>query len=424
MQQLRLTYNRILLGMMIPVMFLLPYFSCQILPFKMEPSDCLLPFVTLGLAGMWKSLGRNLKWILTGGGISMWILATILINRQAGVVSNYFEIYKILKYFCFFLFVKEVLSSQFTEWKSLRTSVEVFTLALLIFNLLHYFNIGDFNHRIMPYYCDNDNLTYFGLYREGIPGPKRMIGVMGNPNYNALVFNCLLIWFRPRNHWDIRSGVMYFLCLVAMLCCQSRTNTALFAVIIIGLTLLEPLSWKKRLACLSGTFLVIILVMNWSSLMCLLGGNPENSMSYVSSTKTSSLSARFQIWESMISRMDGCWIWGHSPDKQYFTEHHLHPDNEYVAFLYRYGIVGLLGLSMLYILMGLKGLMSRKANPSGLDMAGISVLYAGQSLMAEPLMNTRAWIPFIFFLALFAAFEERNKLKDIFPENQERRTAE
>ena len=108
------------------------------------------------------------------------------------MIDEYFEIYKLLKYLLLIVYFSLI------PIKAIEFYIKPFFVLLCIFNLIHFFNLFDFNILLKYHYAGDLNIQYFGRDTLGNHVGKRMVGFMSNPNNNALVFLFFTIYFLPK----------------------------------------------------------------------------------------------------------------------------------------------------------------------------------------------------------------------------------
>ncbi|MBU0969663.1 MAG: hypothetical protein KKC20_03405, partial [Proteobacteria bacterium] len=116
-------------------------------------------------------------------------------------MRDYFEYYKLFKYAVIIAFGCLLLKEEaLPGWGKLV--LPIFGL-LFAFNILNYLNLFNFNKWVMPFYTDSARLAGFGLDSLGRSAPKRLLGVMGNPNNNAILWSFFAVYFLSvkKNLW-------------------------------------------------------------------------------------------------------------------------------------------------------------------------------------------------------------------------------
>ena len=423
----RLSYNEILFVLIFPFLLLLPNIRING-SFAIAFTDALLPFLIISIIKNQWFRRDNLKATCIAGGIIAYIFLTILINHQVTLYRNYFDIYRVFKIYCYYLFIK----NQFNI-KIFSKTIDIVFVLLVIFNIFHFFNIFNFNESVMPIYCgdDNNQLIYFGHYSDGSPGPKRMIGTLQNPNHNALLFIFFLIWYSPKKEWITKEKIFCFIALVMMVLCQSRTGLIVFFVLLIANYVIERIPLKKLLVQSAIAISTVLLIINadfiikgteWRG-----KDDHDKTMSYASKLmdndiiESQSVKGRLEMWKIMYEGIKDKPVIGHSPDKKYFDNKHA--DNEYIAITYKYGIIGLIAYMLLYILPFFSSCKSQKHKKDNYskNMILAVILFSMTAIMNEPMYNTYDQLLFITIMAIFYKFHktetERNAIEDKQAEN-------
>jgi O-antigen ligase len=422
----RLSYNEILFVLIFPFLLLLP--NIRILgSLAIGFTDLLLPFIIITIIIKQWYRHDNLKATCIAGGAIAYILFSMLINKQIGYYRNYFDIFRVFKIYCYYLFIK----NQF-DIKIFSRTIDAVFVALVIFNIFHFFNIFNFNEIVMPVYCGEDNiqLAYFGHYSDGSPGPKRMIGTMLNPNHNAILFLFFLILYSPKREWPLKEKIFSFIALVLMILCQSRTALIAFVILLIANFIIKRIPIKKVIIQTVVSISTILLIINADFILkgteWRIDDN-DKAMSYAGKlmgndiVESQSVKGRIAMWKSMYEDIKDRPVFGHSPDKKYFDNKH--PDNEYIAIAYKYGIIGLIAYMLLYIIPFFVSCKSHKAgtNSYSPNMILIVILFAMVAITNEPMYNIYDQFFYITIMAIFYKFhkteKERNGIEDKQAEN-------
>ncbi len=347
------TFENCLIVFFIFSFLLTPPLHIPLFYFSFQITDFLFPFAVISIIKNKWYKEDNLKVIIFFIAVSVYIFFGILINGQIRVINGYFEIYKVIKIGAFF-----ILFGQQTNFQLIKSTLAVTFICLLIFNILHYYNVFNFNEIVMPIYCgsDNLNLVFFGYDSLGNPATKRMIGTIGNPNNNALIFLLFLILYAPREKWSRKNIVFFFLALIAFIMCQSRTGIIAFICMMIANYIFSKIHWKKILLQSSCIIAMIVLVMNSYVILSFFNINLRGDSSlYIRSLfnadafRSNSMKERIRVWTMLLGEAKKKPLFGHSPDKNYFYNNGIHVDNEYVAVIYKYGIIGLIVYLMIFI---------------------------------------------------------------------------
>ncbi len=401
-----------------------PHINIPGLSFHLDISDILCPIAVIFIL-INNYVRHNIKPIIAIAIASAYILITIFINGQQKILNNYFEIYDILKLLVFFLFFKGHLHNLPKGDKVLPTIIDTTFIILLVFNLFHLFNIFYFNETIMPIYCgyDSCHLIGFGHNSIGGPAPKRLLGTLGNPNNNAILFLFFLIYYSPQKKWSKHNIIYFFLALIPFFCCQSRTSIVAFIImIIVNYIFIRIKLSKMLLQVISIISVAVILNISltleskyYESLNPLDPDNPlmqdgfmieGESMDYTISLfdgraiKSNSFNERLKIWSELINMWKQKPLFGHSPNKNFFYDNHIYAENEYVLVLWRYGILGLLAYLIFYIIPIYKCHKQWQSNYARLLTLTIIIL-AISALMNCPMSNTKLSVIAILFYAAF-----------------------
>lgn len=331
-KQRNLSVDESIVAILLVLLFLVPY-----LPvferFFISLEDLLMPVILL----RWLSLRPNWKQSLIGltALVAGYIAFTIFWNGRHHNISNFFEIYKLMKYSLVVLYTKEVLHPD--SLYRYRHFMTFLALYLLVFNVLHYFDLFGFNDWMASYYdTDGRDIAFFGLNSLGQPGTKRLLGTMGNPNMNAIVLLLLLAYFamiyKQMNIWLKTVAVML---VVALLYCQSRTSLVVFPVFLIAAWIWKRIDWRALLIC----FGLIAVFIAYNSYLI------PRSQSYVANTsmtlsQNSSVVGRTTKWNMIQEEIKHKPWLGHSPYKAYYYGKIKYVDSEYLLLVWRYGAIG------------------------------------------------------------------------------------
>lgn len=267
-----------------------------------------------------------------------WILLTIMINGRIDQLRDYFELYKILKFGCI-IGLFSLLNFEDVFHKILKP---VFLL-LVVVNLLHYFNVFNFNYLIKEYYNGGIHIDTFGLNSIGEPDIKRMIGFAGNPNVNAVIFSLFSLIFLVRSRDEKRSIWLFSIATFMLFLCQSRTNFLAFVVVFLSYLFVSRPFIKhdfKLISAVFFTFFLSFIVSSNSYMLSLI--NPTV-------VQTNSVMGRLEVWQLLGEMIIQKPIFGHGPNKDFFYDRNLYPESEYVLQTWRYGFVGVgVFLAMLF----------------------------------------------------------------------------
>lgn len=292
---------------------------------------------------------------------SAYILFTILINNMHAY-RDYSEIYKIIKYLFYLMFFMYSIK-KFTYLKIL----EVIFVFVFIFNIMHYFNVFNFNNIIEPFYTSELRILFFGKNSLGFPDTKRMLGTMGNPNNNAIMFLFFITLFIPGKKSNKIHNIIFYLAFSGVLFTQSRTGMVAFIVIVIVNIFIQKLRYKIVLKQL-GFFALIFLTINlleYIELSLVKPLSPDEKKELIEKGEKldrdrlfhaskyltniieddmseTFFSGRFNTWNMLWAMIKEKPVFGHGPWKNYFYKNNIYPESEYVLMTWRYGFLGLL----------------------------------------------------------------------------------
>lgn len=370
--------------------------------------DFLLPFVVFYLFIRRADLHWNNYFIILLL-FCAYIPITMLINGRLHKVIDYFEIYKLLK------FLLIILLFSLLDFKTFfKTWLKPLFFGFVIMNVIHFFNLFDFNSFLHKYYIGGIQLEYFGLNSLKEPSVKRMVGTMGNPNINALVFSIFAILFLPFQFCKKKLG-LFLVAILMVFLCQSRTAIIAWGLILIALAIIQLTNWKWKewLSIITGIFLVYII--SWA-LSTDFFKYPlySNYMLDGSILQTGSALGRWEAWTLLGNMIIEKPIFGHGVNKEFFYNNHLYSENEYILMTWRYGIIGL----VLYFCIFLKPAFTLIKNHDTL-ISKIAllllVLLLTTALTNNPFSDRAVMIFFAMILGFSFSNDTFNKIQD--PEN-------
>lgn len=267
----------------------------------------------------------------------------ILLNPNRTHLTEYFEVYKTIRYVVVYIFgivyffnksSKEVVG----KW------IELIFYSLVIFNVFHYFDFFEFNQYVTSLYDSNGiDIKSFGKNSLGLPGPKRMIGTMGNPNDNAILFLFFFVYFIAsgfKKTKSLKMLVLIFIAFIMIVFCQSRTSIVAMVGLFVMILFLMPKS-KENWIYYGKMVLIIMLI-------SLLYYFSSNTPTYLGNTnlvevkQNTAVKGRFEVWKFLIESWMQKPLFGHGPNKSFMYDQKIYPENEYIFYLWRYGLVGLL----------------------------------------------------------------------------------
>jgi O-antigen ligase len=335
----RTIFRVLALGFLFSI-FLLPGFApiSSIPEIRLDDLFVYLMLISLLLAAPWSLSKGAWRYVFLIFGMMFWMLITQFGNHRLTILSDYFEYYKVLKFIIVFVFFYLTFrETGFFEEESFAFLRVVF-YGVIFFNLMHYFGILSFNQFVMPLYSGEYQLSRFGVNSYGLPDVKRMLGVMGNPNDNAIIMGFFSVLFiaRASLYKEGRLGnlITAALALLMLLMCGSRTAfVAVFAVF----GMYWVLSKASIKALVSFTLITAALV----ALVEVLNLTYISQLWHIKLTENASLMDRMGIWQQLWKMIkESPWI-GYGPNKEYFYANNLHAESDYVLMTWRYGFPGL-----------------------------------------------------------------------------------
>lgn len=286
---------------------------------------------------------------------AVYIFLTILINGRIGFHRDYFEVLKMIKLLIVFLLFSTIeLSSFVKKW------IKPAFIFLVIINLLHYYNAFYIND-YLDIYHSGGRYSMFGLNTAGELSYKRMIGLIGNPNDNAILFLMFAVLFIPKRKSKINHYLWFGTAIIMMFLCQSRTAMISLIIMIIVYSIYSYHNFKSIIFVASTSAMSFIISYGITKTSIDIG-NPSRGMkdsalhnidenhdesTYLGTlvggdlNESESYQGRIRIWRQLWEMIEKKPIFGHAPYKEYFYDRHLYAESEYILLLWRYGFIGL-----------------------------------------------------------------------------------
>ncbi|MES2588623.1 MAG: O-antigen ligase family protein [Bacteroidota bacterium] len=277
----------------------------------------------------------------------------------------------------------------------------IFSL-VFIFNILHYFNVFDFNKFVSPFYTSWMHLKFFGLNTLGQVDTKRAFGTMGNCNNNAFYFLSFLILFidqyiKSKSKSDL---TFLILALFGIFLCQSRI-VFLTLIVLLFLSILILKNSRKFFLALLGLTLLFYLLFYLAGNVYLVSVQRIDLM-------TDASIGRFEQWIKIYHSMPGYWFFGHAPNKEYFETHQIYAESEYFLILFRYGVLGLLlFLGILAIAM----IKFFKVFKFSFFPLAFVFSYSLNCITNSPFYGTKSLIQFAFFYVIILFLNDARKIE-------------
>jgi O-antigen ligase len=267
---------------------------------------------------------------------SGFVLFSIVIQTHHTSLSDYFEVYKWIKFgvvIWFFSLLDYSLFKRFIPW--------IFGILVLI-NTIHFFEFTPLNKILEHYYNGGLQIRYFGKDSLGGPAVKRLVGTMGNPNINALLFGFFSLYYFPI-HVNRKNLGLFFLSLLFVFLCQSRTALFFFFCIFVFLAVFKPTIWTKKqwgfvmTGTISTFFIAWMLATSFFQFT-----SYNNSLLDGTVFHSGSVRGRLETWNMLGKMILEEPIFGHGPYKEFFYKNKIYSENEYILMSWRYGLPGLL----------------------------------------------------------------------------------
>lgn len=314
------------------------------------------------------------------------VIVSIIINKRWNELRDWFEVLKYLKFLSFFL-----LSYFFFTKNQLISLFGTLLIAVFIFNILHYFNVANFNQIIEPYYSAPHHLDFFGLNSIGEPSTKRALGTLGNPNTNGLLFLLFTLIFLPRRvlHQN-KNYLLVALAILGLFLCQSRTGILAYLLVLVVYYLTDRSNWRAILGIVLFSSFVYVL-------LALMGNLYLNSIGNPDIMKTAGI-GRIEQWKKIITSMPGHWLIGHAPEKEYFEKHSIYSESEFFLLLFRYGLLGVFTF-LTFWGVWLKEYVLNVKNPFKLGLF-VAIVYLFSAITNNPLQSPKIALILAVIMAL------------------------
>ncbi|MEN9742556.1 MAG: hypothetical protein RLZZ65_361 [Bacteroidota bacterium] len=274
--------------------------------------------------------------------MAIYVGLTLLVQQHPSSNSDYFEIYKWLKYGVLFLFFG-LLDFQF-----IKRSIPWIFILLTVFNLLHFFNFPGVNTLLEKTYGGGLHIQFFGKNSLGLPAVKRMVGTMANPNINALLFTFFSIYFLPLQ-FERKRLFLFLMAMTMVFLCQSRTALVVVFVLFSYLGIFHSKIWSRKEWLQVFVGVIFSFLIAWMLCTSFFQYAAYNS-SLLDGTAlfSGSVRGRFETWSLLGNQIIEQPLFGHGPYKSYFYLNHIYSENEYILMAWRYGFFGLVAYLLLY----------------------------------------------------------------------------
>jgi O-antigen ligase len=363
---------------------------------KIQVAEILLPFICLLLllkfpqAAFKKTSNYVLLWSL----LLVVMFLSIAANGRLDFLNDYFEVFKVFKYLIFLLFL-----TAYIDQINIIVIVRLVFVLVVIFNVLHYFNWMDFNDKIMPYYCSETHITFFGFDSEGGESTKRIVGTASNPNTNAILFLFFAIFFFPAKQSTLTEKIFFFLAILGLFSAQSRTALIAFIPVYLILALNNQYQWKEYLFTFLPALLLFLFVVKM--------GNTYVTVMGKAVVKTNSVRGRLAIWMYLWEMIKEKPLLGYAPSKDFFYSRKLYPESEYVLYCWRYGFAGLLVLLSIMIY-PIRATYKYLKHKEALNLFVYTLVFIITSITNNPFSDQNLLLIYCLMAAMF--FAKFNKI--------------
>jgi len=256
---------------------------------------------------------------------------SILVNKNIFYLSAIFEPFKILK-FLLVLFIFYNIISQYE--KKITKYIEIIFSILVVANLFQYYNILDFNYNVGKFYASETNSISF---MESLKEYKRMHGLMGNPNNNAILFCFFYCFFMSLHlYYEKKRHLLYsIIAIIIVLICQSRTT--LIALIFSILLLPLFLNFKRKFS--KAIKIIFILLIPTIILYLIIPIFYIKTIESMNLDEINSWNTRLSVWDFFWGYIKQRPLLGSGGNKQLYYLMNIDVDSGYFWFMYNFGLI-------------------------------------------------------------------------------------
>ncbi|MGE5553671.1 MAG: O-antigen ligase family protein [Betaproteobacteria bacterium] len=260
-----------------------------------------------------------------------WALSGIVETRDL------LELVKLGKYWCAY----HIAASLCPPVEVFRKAAFWASIVMFAFSFTQVFNFFSVNSWLSPVYISASQVLNLDPSREWYQ--RRATATLGNPNDLATMM-IVVFWLLETAASERRSKAVWIgstLVLATLSLTQSRTGLIAFFVGYAAYLLLGPSSVKRRV---TGAFVLISLaILVFSGFLPYLAALGKGGL------ETHSFQLRMQVWTLIMDQVIQSPLVGIGPAKASLS---IYVDNEYLLYLYRYGILGLVILLTFYFSIG------------------------------------------------------------------------
>jgi O-antigen ligase len=359
----------------------------------------MLVFIWMNKSQLATGYGAWIPFVFSG-----FVLFTIVIQGHHTSYSDYFEVYKWIKFglaIWFFSLLDYTLFKRFIPW--------IFGF-LLVLNAVHFFECTPLNKVLEYNYNGGLQIRYFGKDSLGQPAVKRLVGTMGNPNINALLFGFFSLYYFPINVNRKNLG-LFFVSLLFVFLCQSRTALLFIFCIFAFLAIFKATIWTKKqwvwmVFGTIGTFFIAWMLA--TSFFQFTSYN--NSLLDGTAFHSGSARGRLETWNMLGKMIIEEPLFGHGPYKEFFYQNKIYSENEYILMTWRYGLLGLL-IYLSIFLLPLKKIVA-SANEIPLKGSFMLIMMMVSAMTNNPL--TERNIELLFCIGIAWIFQRHQTKESVY----------
>jgi O-antigen ligase len=322
---------------------------------------------------------------------SFYILFSIFISDNYRDLNPYFEVYKMLKVALLIVFFSLI------NFDFIKNLIHFLFGLLVLINLLHFFNLLHINFLLEHYYNGGIHIQFFGLDSMGAPAVKRLVGTMGNPNINGLLFGMFAILYFPFK-FKQKELIGFFIALLMTFLCQSRTSLVIIIGIFLFLLVFHRSKFKLQqwLVLLFGTCTIYLL--SWMLATSFFQYTSyNNSLLDGTALFSGSVRGRWESWELLWNMIVKHPIFGYGPNKNFFYTNHIYSENEYLLMTWRYGVIGLMFYLSIFIYPLIKFI--KKMEPYAIQAILLILLMTISALTNNPFTEKNILLIYIFSIS-------------------------
>ena len=128
-------------------------------------------------------------------------------------------------------------------------------------------------------------------------------------------------------------------------------------------------------------------------------------------TQSNSVQGRMEVWGDLLLMVKEKPIFGYGPNKNYFYQNKIYSESEYIMFIWRYGIVGLLAYILLLIYL-FSVAYNQRLSTEGLLLLQSVVIIGITSLTNNPLSSREISILWGLIIGSFFYIKNHNFILD------------